>query len=136
MPGGSEAVLPGLPKPPSEQRWPTLAPGAFGNTLDGMTSYACGRWLPYRQAPAEAVQHAKIHVREKPEAKARIKANTQAWARRWGAPILIPSRALIIGEALCLAAGRLPLNPRRSALFMPVGRFTRPWLVAQGAPPS
>ncbi len=113
LPGGSEAVLFGLLKLHPEQLWPALALATLGNTLGGMTSYACGRWLP-KWKKLESVAESER-------------------ARRWGAPILLLSWAPFVGDALCLAAGWLRLNPWSCALFMALGKFARYWLIAQGA---
>lgn len=120
LPGGSEAMLFGLLKLHPNQFWPALALGTLGNTLGGMITYACGRGLPHWRLPEETSPPAQIHKR----------------VRQWGTPILVFSWTPIIGDALCLAAGWLRLNPWLSALFMAVGKFARYWLVAQGALPS
>ncbi len=50
--------------------------------------------------------------------------------RRHGSPVLLFAWAPLIGDALCLAAGWLRLNPFYAALFMLTGKFARYALVA------
>lgn len=113
LPGGSEALLFALLKLHPEQLWPALALTTLGNTLGGMTSYACGRWLPRWQKLENA--KGREHV------------------QRWGSPILLLAWAPLIGDVLCVAAGWLRLNWAACAIFMALGKFARYWLVAQGA---
>ena len=113
LPGGSEALLFALLKLHPEEFWPALALSTLGNTLGGMTSYACGRWLP-RWQQLENLQ-GKEHV------------------RRWGSPILLLAWAPLIGDVLCIGAGWLRLDWRACAIFMAAGKFARYWLVGQGA---
>ena len=113
LPGGSEAALFGLLKLHPDQLWPALALGTLGNTLGGMTSYACGRWLPSWQKIEKLTQREKV--------------------RQWGAPILLFAWTPIVGDALCIAAGWLRLDPWRCASFMAFGKFIRYWLIAQSA---
>lgn len=113
LPGGSEALLFGLLKLHPDQFWPALALATLGNTLGGMTSYACGRWLPgWRKL-------------ENTKGRERV--------QRWGSPILLLAWAPLIGDLLCVAAGWLRLNWAACAAFMALGKFARYWLVAQGA---
>ena len=111
LPGGSEAVLFGLLKLHPDLLWPALLLGTFGNTLGGMTSYACGRWLPAWQKLDALTQRERV--------------------RKWGAPILILSWVPLIGDALCVAAGWLRLSVLPCTLFMALGKFVRYWLVTQ-----
>lgn len=113
LPGGSEAVLFAFLKIHPDQLWPALWLGTLGNTLGGMFSYACGRWLPRWQKFDTLPGHERV--------------------QRWGAPILLLSWVPLIGDALCLAAGWLRLNSAASALCMAIGKFARYWLIAQGA---
>ena len=113
LPGGSEVVLFALLKLHPDQLWPALALATLGNTLGGMTSYACGRWLP------------QWH-----------KLDAWPWHRslqRWGSPLLLLSWVPLIGDALCVAAGWLRLNALGCALSMAIGKAARYALVAQGA---
>lgn len=113
LPGGSEAVLFGVLKLHPDLLWPALFVGTLGNTLGGMTSYACGRWLPPWQRLDQLTQRERV--------------------RRWGTPILFLAWTPIVGDALCVAAGwlRLPVIP--STAFMAVGKFARYALIATGA---
>ena len=113
LPGGSEAILFALLKVHPELLWPTLGVATLGNTLGGMISYACGRWLPRWQKFDVLPGHERV--------------------QRWGSPILLLSWAPLIGDALCLAAGWLRLNWLACAMFMAFGKFARYWLIAQGA---
>jgi membrane protein YqaA with SNARE-associated domain len=113
LPGGSEALLFALLKLHPEEFWPALGLATAGNTLGGMTSYACGRWLPRWQ---------KFEVSGKREQ-----------VRHWGAPILLLAWAPLIGDALCIAAGWLRLDWRACVAFMAIGKFIRYWVIAQGA---
>ena len=113
LPGGSEVVLFALLKLHPDLLWPALALATLGNTLGGMTSYACGRWLPQTPRLASARWHAPL--------------------QRWGSPLLLLAWAPLIGDALCVAAGWLRLNGAACALFMAIGKAARYALVAQGA---
>lgn len=113
LPGSSELVLFALLKLHPEQLWPALAWAALGNTIGGMISYACGRWLPRWQKFENSAGRER--------------------AQRWGAPILLLSWVPVIGDALCIGAGWLRLNWLNCAIFMAVGKVARYWVVAQGA---
>ena len=113
LPGGSEAVLFGLLRLHPEQFWPALVLGTLGNTLGGMTSYACGRWLPRWKNRSALPQGERL--------------------QRWGSPLLLLAWAPLIGDALCLAAGWLRINWLTCALFMALGKLARYVLIAQGA---
>ena len=113
LPGGSEVVLFALLKLHPEELWPALALATLGNTLGGMTSYACGRWLPHWQKFDAWRWHQRL--------------------QRWGSPLLLLSWVPLIGDALCVAAGWLRLNALGCALFMALGKAARYALVAQGA---
>lgn len=113
LPGGSEAVLFGLLKLHPDTLWQALLLGTLGNTLGGMTSYACGRWLPRWQKLDRLTQSDRV--------------------RHWGSPVLLFAWVPIIGDALCVTAGWLRLTAWQCAFFMGVGKFVRYWLVAQGA---
>jgi len=113
LPGGSEALLFALLKLCPEELWPALGLATLGNSLGGLTSYACGRWLANGQ-PSEY-------------------STGRAWLRRWGAPSLLLAWAPLIGDPLCVGAGWLRLDWRTCAIFMALGKFARYWVVAQGA---
>ncbi|MBK1681472.1 YqaA family protein [Rhodocyclus tenuis] len=113
LPGGSEAVLFALLRAYPEQLSSALLLATLGNTLGGMVSWACGRWLPKWQ---------------------RLEALPQLErARRWGAPVLLLAWAPLVGDALCIAAGWLRLHWLPCVVFMALGKGARYWVVAQGA---
>jgi membrane protein YqaA with SNARE-associated domain len=107
LPGGSELVLVGVLKLHPELFWPALLLGSLGNTLGGMISFGMGWMLPMTQQLK--------HVEK---------------VRHYGTPALLLAWAPLIGDALCVAAGWLRLNPLYAALFMLVGKFTRYAIVA------
>jgi membrane protein YqaA with SNARE-associated domain len=106
LPGGSEAVLFGVLQLYPELFWPALALGTTGNTLGGMVSFGMGRMVP----ATRQIRHVEK-------------------VRRYGTAILLLAWLPVLGDALCLAAGWLRLNPWYAALFMALGKFTRYWLV-------
>ena len=107
LPGGSELVLVGVLKLHPELFWPALLLGTLGNTLGGMISFGMGWMLPQTQQLK--------HVEK---------------VRRYGTPALLLAWAPLIGDALCVAAGWLRLNPLYAALFMLLGKFARYALIA------
>lgn len=107
LPGGSEVVLFALLKSYPESFWLALTLATLGNTLGGMVSFAMGWLLPQTQQLK--------HVEK---------------VRRLGAPVLLLAWLPFLGDALCLAAGWLRLNPWQAALFMGIGKFTRYLLIA------
>ena len=50
--------------------------------------------------------------------------------RLYGTPALLLAWVPLIGDALCLAAGWLRLNPWQAVLFMAIGKFARYGLIA------
>ncbi|MBA4381018.1 MAG: DedA family protein [Sideroxydans sp.] len=107
LPGGSELVLIGTLKAQPELFWPALLIGTLGNTLGGMLSFGMGWMLPMTQQLK--------HVEK---------------VRNYGTPALLFAWLPFIGDALCIAAGWLRLNPWKAALFMAAGKFARYWIVA------
>lgn len=107
LPGGSEAVLFGVLKSYPETLWPALLIATAGNTLGGMVTFGMGWLLPQTQQLK--------HVEK---------------VRHYGSPALLLAWAPLIGDALCLAAGWLRLNPWQAALYMALGKFARYWVVA------
>ncbi len=107
LPGGSEAVLFGVLKAYPETLWPAIGLATLGNTLGGMVSFGMGWLLPQTQQLK--------HVEK---------------VRRYGTPALLLAWAPLIGDALCVAAGWLRLNPWQAALFMALGKFARYWIIA------
>jgi len=108
LPGGSELVLLGVLKLHPELFWPALAIGTLGNTLGGMITYGMGWILPQTQ---------QLKYIEK--------------VSRYGSPALLLAWAPVMGDALCLAAGWLRLNPWYAVFFMATGKFARYYIVAQ-----
>jgi len=107
LPGGSEAVLFGVLKGYPETLWAALLVATIGNTLGGMVSFGMGWLLPQTQQLK--------HVDK---------------LRRHGTPALLLAWVPLLGDALCLAAGWLRLNPWQAALFMAIGKFARYWVIA------
>lgn len=107
LPGGSELVLVGVLKLHPELLWPALLLGTLGNTLGGMISFCMGWLLPMTQQLK--------HVEK---------------VRRFGASALLLAWLPFVGDALCIAAGWLRLNPLYAALFMLAGKFMRYALIA------
>jgi membrane protein YqaA with SNARE-associated domain len=52
-------------------------------------------------------------------------ASNVSRVRRFGTPALLFAWLPFVGDALCVAAGWLRLNPWRAALFMLIGKFAR-----------
>jgi len=102
LPGGSEAVLLAVLMAHADSTVPALAAATAGNTLGGLLSYMLGRLIPQTRAlkGLDAV-------------------------RRYGAPVLLLSWVPIIGDALCVAAGWLRLNPVSAVIYMAIGKFGR-----------
>lgn len=112
LPGGSEFVLLGVLNLHPELLWPALIIGTLGNTLGGMITFGMGWLLP--QKNLHRIQQLK-HVEK---------------LRRYGTPALLLAWVPLIGDALCLTAGWLRLNPWRAVLFMSIGKFARYCLIA------
>lgn len=107
LPGGSELVLVGVLKLHPESFWLALLLATLGNTLGGMVSFGMGWMLPQTQQLK--------HVEK---------------LRRHGTPALLFAWAPLVGDALCVAAGWLRLNPLHATLFMAVGKFARYYMIA------
>jgi len=126
LPGGSELVLLGVLKLHPDLFWPAVLLGTLGNTLGGMITFGMGCLLPQRQGGSKAAGHPTAY-------SSRVQTQQLKHVeemRRYGTPALLLAWAPIIGDALCLTAGWLRLNPWRAALFMGVGKFARYYLVA------
>lgn len=108
LPGSSEAVLAAVLLADTARLWPALAAATLGNTLGGMTSYAIGRLLPMQ-----------------------VQSGALTWVRGYGAPALLLSWLPVAGDALCVAAGWLRLNPWWATLFIAIGKFARYWVLAE-----
>ena len=113
LPGGSEIALFAYLRAFPEQAGWALALATVANTLGGMTSYACGRFLPKWQRLAALPQADRV--------------------ARYGSPLLLLAWAPLVGDLLCLAAGWLRLNGLACTFYMALGKFARYGLVALGA---
>ena len=107
LPSGSELVLIGVIKSHPNLFWAALLVGTLGNTLGAMISFSMGWMLPQTQQLK--------HVDK---------------LRLYGTPVLLLAWLPLVGDALCVAAGWLRLNPLYAGLFMLVGKFARYMLVA------
>ncbi len=106
LPGGSEVVLFAVLKNHPDTLWMALGIATVGNTLGGMASFGMGWLLPQTQQ----LKHVeKLH--------------------KYGTPVLLLAWTPLIGDALCLTAGWLRLNPWQAALFMAFGKFARYGLI-------
>lgn len=112
LPGGSEAVLFAVLRSHPQLYWPALIVATLGNTFGGMSSYLIGRFFPQRR-----------------------EMKGLARVRQHGTPLLLLSWVPIVGDAFCVAAGWLRLNPWLSAVFMAGGKFCRYIVVAYFAAP-
>jgi membrane protein YqaA with SNARE-associated domain len=113
LPGGSELALYAFLQYAPNQACPALLVATLGNTLGGLISWACGRFLPRWQRVERLPQVDRL--------------------RRWGSAALLISWMPLIGDALCIAAGWLRLHWLPCALFMAIGKGARYWLVVQAA---
>lgn len=139
LPGGSELVLAGVLQLHPELLWPALLVGTLGNTLGGMISFGMGWLLPQlRHGGAEhsgaggAAAHPLTQSSEVPDEVSRVRTQQLKHVdtvRRHGTPALLLAWLPFIGDALCIAAGWLRLNPWQAALFMLIGKFARYALV-------
>jgi membrane protein YqaA with SNARE-associated domain len=109
LPGGSELVFAGVLASGTATLWPALAVATVGNTLGGMSSYLLGRLVPDKKIGVKVVES----------------------VRRRGAAVLLLSWVPLIGDALCVAAGWLRLNPWWSVLFIALGKFARYCVIAR-----
>ena len=107
LPGGSEFVLAGVIKLHPELLWPAVAIGTVGNTLGAMLTFVMSWFLPL----THEIRHAdKI--------------------KRYGTPALLLSWLPFVGDALCIAAGFLRMNPLYSLLFIAIGKGARYAIIA------
>ena len=113
LPGGSEALLWGFLQLHPGEQGAALALATLGNTAGGMTSWACGRFLPKWQRLEQLPHRHRVE--------------------RWGSPVLLLAWAPLIGDALCIAAGWLRLHWLPCCIFMAAGKLARYWLVVQAA---
>ncbi|NCN88417.1 MAG: DedA family protein [Gallionella sp.] len=135
LPGGSEAVLFLVLKSHPESFWPALAVATLGNTLGGMVSFAMGWLLPQFQRGGAGGTASDPLTRTDRVADEAARDRTQQLRqveklRRYGTPALLFAWAPLVGDALCLAAGWLRLNPWQAALFMALGKGARYLVIA------
>jgi membrane protein YqaA with SNARE-associated domain len=159
LPGGSEAALFAVLKAYPETLWYALIIASIGNTLGGMVTFDMGWLLPQRRGGGKAAGHPPAyssrvqtqqlkHVEKlRPRhggaepsgagvAASHLLPQTAGFAsnvskvRRYGTPALLLAWVPLIGDALCLAAGWLMLNPWQAMLFMAIGKFSRYGLIA------
>lgn len=116
LPGNSEIVLLGVLAKFPALFWHCIVVATLANTAGGITSYGIGRLLPQRTAAAL-----------KP-----AQTRALAWLQRHGAWALLLSWVPLTGDALCVAAGWLRINPVFSLLAMALGKCAR-YLVIAGA---
>ena len=110
LPGNSEIVLIGVLAKYPTLFWQCIVVATVANTMGGMTSYSIGRVLP-----------------AKPE-------NNKALAclQRYGEWMLLLSWVPLIGDALCVAAGWLRINPWLTLLMLAIGKCARYLAIAGG----
>ena len=113
LPGGSEIALFAFVEGHPDRVTEALVLATVGNTLGGMTSYACGRFLP-KWRRLERVPQMDL-------------------VRRYGSASLLLAWAPLIGDLLCVAAGWLRTNWLAAMLFMAAGKGARYVLIAAGA---
>lgn len=109
LPGNSEIVLVAMLAKFPALFWESIVVATLGNTLGGMTSYAIGRVFSKR-----------------------IVGRALAWMTRYGEWALLLSWVPIVGDALCVAAGWLRINPWLTLLMLALGKSARYLAVAFG----
>jgi len=143
LPGGSEAAFFAVLRAYPETLWYALLLASIGNTLGGMVTFGMGWLLPQRKGGSKAAGHppaVSIPPNQRLEADClpsvySSRGQTQQLkhvekVRSYGTPALLFAWAPLIGDALCLAAGWLRLNPWQAMLFMAIGKFSRYGLIA------
>lgn len=113
LPLGSEPAVFAVIKANPALFWAAIGVATLGNTLGGMSTYACGRFLPKWQRLEQLPHRDRLERR--------------------GPALLLLSWAPVLGDALCLCAGWLKLNWLSCLLYMALGKALRYALVAQGS---
>lgn len=143
LPGGSEAVLFAVLKAYPESMWIAIGLASLGNTIGGMISFGMGWMLPqFRDggaehsgaggnAPGQPVPSEKVPDEASRDRTQQLKHAGRV--RQYGTPALLLAWVPLMGDALCLAAGWLRLNPWHAALFMLLGKFARYLAIALAA---
>lgn len=109
LPGNSEIVLVALLAKFPTLFWQSIIVATLANTLGGMTSYAIGRVLPNK-----------------------VENKASQWLTRYGEWMLLLSWVPLVGDALCVAAGWLRINPWLTLLMLAIGKCARYLAVAAG----
>ncbi|MEO8102706.1 MAG: YqaA family protein [Betaproteobacteria bacterium] len=109
LPGNSEIVLLAVLAKFPKLFWESIVIATLGNTLGGMTSYAIGRLFPNK-----------------------VEGKAFAWLNRYGEWALLLSWVPVIGDALCVAAGWLRVNPGLALLMLAIGKCARYLILALG----
>jgi membrane protein YqaA with SNARE-associated domain len=140
LPGGSEAALFAVLKAYPETLWYALVIASIGNTLGGMVTFGMGWLLPQTQQLKHVKKVRLRHGGAEPSSAGEAATHPLAQlsdfdrnvlrVRRYGTPALMLAWVPLIGDAFCLAAGWLRLNPWQAALFMAIGKFARYGLIA------
>lgn len=113
LPGGSEIALFAFVHTNPERVLAAFAAATLGNTLGGLVSWACGRFLPKWQR-LESVPHI-------------------ATVRRFGNAALLFAWVPLVGDLLCVGAGWLRTDWRNALVFLAIGKAARYAVVIQGA---
>ncbi len=124
LPGGSEAALFAVLKAYPDSLWPPLMLATLGNTLGGMVSFGMG-WMVPRLRHGGAEHSGAGGAASHPLPQTAGFASNVSRVRRFGTPALLFAWLPFVGDALCVAAGWLRLNPWQAALFMLIGKFAR-----------
>ena len=109
LPGNSEIVLVALLAKFPTLFWQSIIVATLANTLGGMTSYAIGRVLPNK-----------------------VENKASQWLTRYGEWMLLLSWVPLVGDALCVAAGWLRINPWLTLLMLAIGKCARYLAIAAG----
>ena len=109
LPGNSEIVLVAVLAHFPTLFWEAILVATLGNTLGGMTSYAIGRVFPNK-----------------------VEGKALGWLGRYGEWLLLLSWVPLIGDALCVAAGWLRINPWLALLMLAIGKGARYLLLGLG----
>ncbi|MEO8384553.1 MAG: YqaA family protein [Betaproteobacteria bacterium] len=110
LPGNSEVVFVAILAKFPALFWQSIAVATIGNTLGGMTSYALGRAFPNKSNENRAL----------------------SWLKRYGNWVLLLSWVPLVGDALCVAAGWLRINPWLTLLMLAIGKCARYLALAFG----
>jgi membrane protein YqaA with SNARE-associated domain len=113
LPGGSELALFAYLAAHPERAGAAVALATVGNTMGGLTSWACGRFLPKWQRLATVPHIDRL--------------------RRHGNAALFFAWLPLAGDLLCVAAGWLRTDWRGALVWLALGKLTRYLVVAQGA---